>query len=97
MTDQDEAGTASARHQSPARLPVTPSDKAERPEGLAFDVEPGADLTGVPTGEQVPGHPGAARTERTVREAGEGVGLAVPGDQTVADDDQRRRGAHGAT
>jgi hypothetical protein len=86
MTDQDEAATASDRHQSPAPLPVTPSDEAERPEGLAFDIEPGADLTGVPTGEQVPGHPGAARTEQTVRVAGEGVGLAVPGDQTGVDD-----------
>jgi hypothetical protein len=86
MTDQDEAGTASDRHQSPAPLPLTPSDKAERPEGLAFDVEPGADLTGVPTGAQVPDHPGAAHTEQTVRESGEGVGLAVPGDQTAADD-----------
>lgn len=92
MTDQDEAGTASARYQSPAPLPVTPSDKAERPEGLAFDVEPGAGLTGVPAGDQVPGHPGAARTEQKVREAGEGVGLAVPGGQTVGDDDQPRRG-----
>lgn len=92
MTDQDDAGTASARHQNPAPLPVTPSDKAERPEGLAFDIEPGADLTGVPAGEQIPGHPGAARTEQTVEEAGEGVGLAVPGDQTAVDDDQPRRG-----
>jgi hypothetical protein len=29
---------------------------------------------------------GAARTEQTVRESGEGVGLAVPGDQTAVDD-----------
>lgn len=87
MTDQNETGTAADRHQNPAPLPVVPSDKAERPEGLAFDVEPGADLTGVPTGGQVPGHPGAARTEQAVRESGEGVGLAVPGDQTVGEDD----------
>jgi hypothetical protein len=87
MTDQDKAGTASARHQSPVPLPATPSDKAERREGLAFDVEPDADLMGVPTGVQVPDHPGAARTEQTVRESGEGVGLAVPGDQTAVDDD----------
>ena len=39
MTNQDETATASARHQNPAPLPTTPSDKAERPEGLAFDVE----------------------------------------------------------
>lgn len=87
MTDQDETDTAVARHQSPAPLPATPSDKAERPEGLAFDVEPDADLTGVPIGGQVPGHPGAARTEQTVGESGEGVGLAVPGDHTAVDDD----------
>lgn len=87
MTNQDETATASARHQNPAPLPTTPSDKAERPEGLAFDVEPGADLTGVPTGGQVPLHPDAAPTEQTVRESGEGVGLAVPGDQTAVDDD----------
>jgi hypothetical protein len=87
VSDQDEADIAAARHQSPAPVPATPSDKAERPEGLAFDVEPDADLAGVPIGRQVPGHPGAARTEQTVRESGEGVGLAVPGDQTAVDDD----------
>ena len=85
MADQDESGSESARHQVPAALPATPSDEAGRPEGLAFDVEPGADLTGVPAGEQVPEHPGAARIDRTVRESGEGVGLAVPGDQDSLD------------
>jgi hypothetical protein len=85
MADQDETGNESSRHQVPAALPATPSDKAGRPEGLAFDVEPGADLTGVPAGEQAPDHPGAARIDRTVRESGEGVGLAVPGDQSSPD------------
>ncbi len=86
MTDQEQAGDASSRHQSPDPLPVIPSDEAGRPEGLAFDVEPGADLTGVPTGDQAPAHPGAARTEETVTESGEGVGLAVPRNQDTADD-----------
>jgi hypothetical protein len=85
MTDQDQANVKPARHQDPYPLPVTPSDETERPEGLAFDVEPGADLTGVPTGDQTPDHPGADHIEQTVREAGEGVGLAVPGDQAAQD------------
>lgn len=88
MADQDQAGTESTRHQVPGPLPVTPSDKTERPEGLAFDVEPGADLTGVPAGDQSPDHPGAAHTEQTVRETGDGVGLAVPGEQALGEDDE---------
>jgi len=60
--------------------PVTPSEETERPEGLAFDVEKGADLPGVPVGDQTPRNPGAAHTEQVVRESGGGVGLAVPGD-----------------
>jgi hypothetical protein len=94
MADQDRAaesgreGAESTHHKAPGPLPTTPSDKAERPEGLAFDVEPGADLTGVPIGDQRPKNPGAARTQETVREAGDGVGLAVPSDQATPDDDQ---------
>jgi hypothetical protein len=61
-------------------LPVTPSEKTQRPEGLAFDVEKGADLSGVPVGDQTPRNPGDARVEEAVRETGEGVGLAVPED-----------------
>lgn len=61
-------------------LPVTPSEKTQRPEGLAFDVEKGADLSGVPVGDQTPQNPGAGQVEEAVRETGEGVGLAVPGD-----------------
>jgi hypothetical protein len=60
--------------------PVTPSEETEKPEGLAFDVEKGADLPGVPVGDQTPRNPGAAHTEQGVRESGGGVGLAVPGD-----------------
>jgi hypothetical protein len=72
--------TASGRNQSARPLPVTPSDQAERPDGLAFDVDTGADLSGVPAGDQAPSHPGAAHTQQVVRETGRGVGLAVPGD-----------------
>jgi len=45
-------------------------------EALAFDVEKGADLPGVPAGAQAPKNPGAA----LAREMGGGVGLALPGD-----------------
>ena len=58
---------------------VTPSGETERPEGLAFDVEKGADLPGVPVRDQAPGNPGAARTGQAVRERGGGVELAIPG------------------
>lgn len=87
MAEQERQDAATSRDQSPDPLPVTPSDQAERPEGLAFDVEPGADLTGVPVGDQTPRNSGAAHIEDTVREKGEGVGLAVPGDQTTPEND----------
>jgi hypothetical protein len=57
-------------------VPVTPSEDTERPEGVAFDVEKGADLRGMPVGDQHPANPGSA----SARESGDGVGLAVPGD-----------------
>jgi hypothetical protein len=87
MAEQERQDAASSRDQSPDPLPVMPSDQAERPEGLAFDVEPGADLTGVPVGNQSPRNPGADHIEDTVREKGEGVGLAVPGDQAMPEND----------
>jgi len=69
-------------------MPVTPSDESERPEGLAFDVEKGADLTGVPTEDQTPKNPEAAEREETVREKGGGppAGAAVPGDQAQGEE-----------
>lgn len=75
---------------------VTPSGETERPEGLAFDVEKGADLPGLPVGDQTPRNPGAARTEQVVRERGGGVGLAVPGDpdrtaEEAADEEASKR------
>jgi hypothetical protein len=75
----DPADAAVNRHQAPGPLAVTPSDQMPRPEGLAFDVEPGADLTGVPTGDQTPKNAGADQIEERVRERGESIGLAIPG------------------
>lgn len=80
MAGQNQASSEPAHGKSAAPMPVTPSDETERPEGLAFDVVKDADLSGVPAGDQAPANPDAARTENTVREAGEGVGLAVPAD-----------------
>ena len=79
MVDQNRTGTE-AHGKVLKAVPVTPSEETERPEGLAFDVEKGADLPGVPVGDQTPRNPGAGRTEQVVRETGAGVGLAVPGD-----------------
>jgi hypothetical protein len=78
MADQDRESAGMTPHP----VPVAPSEETERPEGLAFDVEEGADLPGVPTGDQ---HP---RNSSTVpaHESGAGVGLEVPGDETVAGD-----------
>jgi hypothetical protein len=80
MVDQDRTGTEPAHGKVLKAVPVTPSEETERPEGLAFDVEKGADLPGVPVGDQTPNNPGVGRTEQVVRESGGGVGLAVPGD-----------------
>jgi hypothetical protein len=80
MVDQDRTGTEPPHGKVLKAVPVTPSEETERPEGLAFDVEKGADLPGVPVGDQTPKNPSADRTEQVVRETGGGVGLAVPGD-----------------
>jgi hypothetical protein len=81
MTEQDRTGTDAAQRRTMKSVAVTPSEHTERPDGLAFDTEKGADLSGVPVGDQAPSNRDAVRTEQVVRESGEGVGLAVPGDQ----------------
>ena len=83
----DPADAAASRHQAPGPLPRTPSDRMPRPEGLAFDVEPGADLTGVPAGDQAPRDPAAEHIEETVRESGESIGLAIPGRRPAPEED----------
>jgi hypothetical protein len=79
MVDQDRTGTEPAQSKVLNAVPVTPSEETERADGLAFDVEKGADLPGVPAGDQAPKNPDADHTEQVVRETGGGVGLAVPG------------------
>jgi hypothetical protein len=76
MDDQDQASTEPPPDTVLNPVPVTPSRETERPAGLAFDVEKGADLPGVPVGDQTPKNPGAAPAQ----EMGGGVGLALPGD-----------------
>jgi hypothetical protein len=78
MTDQD----LETAGMTPNPVPVSPSEKTERPEGLAFDVEDGARLPGVPIGDQ---HPSNTSTV-PAHESGTGVGLEVPGDETAARD-----------
>jgi hypothetical protein len=93
MVDQDRTDAEPAHSKVVKAVPVTPSEETERAEGLAFDVESGADLPGVPVGDQVPKNPGADHTEQVVREAGGGVGLAVPGDpDRNVEEPHRRRG-----
>ena len=77
MADQDRAGSEATQDQARNPIPVTSSEKTERPEGVAFDVEKGTDLTGVPVGDQHPGNPRIA----PAHESGDGVGLAVPGNE----------------
>ena len=76
MADQDQASTEPAPDRARNPVPVTPSRETERPAGLAFDVEKGADLPGVPAGDQTPKNPGAAQSTGN----GGGVGLALPAD-----------------
>jgi len=78
MVDQNRTSTEPAYGKVLKAVPVTPSVETERPEGLAFDVEKGTGLPGVPVGDQTPGNPGAGHTEQVVRETGEGVGLVSP-------------------
>jgi hypothetical protein len=86
MAERDRASAETTQNRTMKAVPVTPSEDTERPDGLAFDVEKGAGLSGVPAGDQTASNPDAAHTEQVVREAGGGVGLAVPGDpgQTTA-------------
>lgn len=80
MADKGENNTGQAQERTMKAAPVTPSGDTVRPEGLAFDVEKGAELPGVPVGDQSPRNAGAAHIERVVRESGVAVGLTIPGD-----------------
>jgi PRC-barrel domain protein len=76
MADQDQANNEPASDRALNPVPVTPSRETERPAGLAFDVEKGVELPGVPTGDQTAKNPGTAPAQET----GGGVGLALPAD-----------------
>jgi hypothetical protein len=76
MADQDQASTEPASDRALNPVPVAPSRETERPAGLAFDVEKGTELPGVPAGDQTPKNPGTA----PARETGGGVGLSLPAD-----------------
>jgi hypothetical protein len=78
MAEQGRADADTTQNRTMKSAAVTPSEDTERPDGLAFDVEKGADLPGVPVGDQTARNPDAAG--QVARETGEGVGLAVPGD-----------------
>jgi hypothetical protein len=84
MADHDQASTELTPGKVLNPVPVTPSRETERPAGLAFDVEKGADLPGVPAGDPAPKNPGAAPAQ----EMGGGVGLAVPGDPARKEDQE---------
>ncbi len=90
MADHNHAPSGPERDSVRDPVPVTPSRETERPEGLAFDVEEGTDLPGVPVGDQAPHNPGAA----PARERGGGVGLALPGDPSREEEgpDRNRAG-----
>jgi hypothetical protein len=77
VADQDQASTEPAPDKVLDPVPVTPSRETERPAGLAFDVEKGADLLGSQPGTRLP------RTQEPplAQEMGGGMGLALPGDQ----------------
>lgn len=78
MADHNHEPTGRGRDSVRNPAPVTPSRETERPEGLAFDVEEGTALPGVPVGDQAAQNPGAAPEH----ESGGGVGLALPGDHS---------------
>jgi hypothetical protein len=82
MAGQDQARTEATPDKVLNPVPVTPSRETERRAGLAFDVEKGVDLPGVPAGDQAPKNPGAAPAQ----EMGGGVGLALPGDPARKDE-----------
>jgi hypothetical protein len=82
MADRDQASEEASHGNAQRARPVTPSRDTERPEGLAFDIEKGASLPGVPVGDQAPKNPGAA----PMQEKGGGVGLSLPGEPALKEE-----------
>jgi hypothetical protein len=80
MAERNRADAGRTQDKTMKSAAVTSSENTRRPDGLAFDVDNGTELPGVPAGDQTARNPGAAHTEQVVRETGSGVGLAVPAD-----------------
>lgn len=82
MAEKD-TGTGARREgverQQVAVPPGTPG--SVRPDGVAFDIEPGEKLPGMPTGDQRPANENADEIDANVRETGE----VPPGHQQVPD------------
>jgi hypothetical protein len=78
MAHQDRSDDQADEAAMPPIPVAQPYQDTTKPEGLAFDVDKDADMSGVPVGDQTAHHQGASHTEDVVREAGSGVGLAVP-------------------
>jgi hypothetical protein len=81
MAEKDEGTGARKEGVERPQVAVTATSDTERREGLAFDVEPGTELPGVPTGDQRPANENAAEIEENVRETGE----VPPAHQRVPD------------
>jgi len=80
MAERDRANADTTRNRTMRSAAVTPSEDTERPDGLAFDVGKGPTC---PEFRQVTRLQAILmlHTEQAVREAGGGVGLAVPDDR----------------
>jgi hypothetical protein len=75
VTDENRARSETSGQEPAEPRPVTASADTIRPQGMAFSVPAGADLTGVPADDQTARNPEVAPGP----EKGEGVGVAVPG------------------
>jgi hypothetical protein len=70
MDHQNPSGTDSSPAKARMPMPVTPSSGTERPEGLAFNVIEGADLAGVPKGDQTSRNPAASSSTEQAKASG---------------------------
>jgi hypothetical protein len=82
MVGQDWTGTERADSKVLKAVLVTPSKETERAEGLAFDVEKGADLPGVPVGHQVPRTLAPTTQSRWYARRAEALGWPFPATRT---------------
>jgi hypothetical protein len=67
----------------PVPMPVTPSEDAERPDGVAFDLPAGSETPGMPRGNQHAANEDDAQTVRESVEVPPGH-LNLPGTEDTA-------------